>query len=625
MTQSSAFSDFLTNKENKVLFLSLISVAFIIIAANFVERNTTIIIANLLYVPLTSFFAITAIALTIRTKEKQMKRFLFFLSLLAVFWFIAEQYWGILELVYNENPFPSIADVFFILGPASMLVGFGTVVFPRFKQISLDVKIIGTVTSVFLLIPSIMLTNSVSEFNDVERALSLLYVILDAGLIWFTAIILMELTTMKNKFVIYLALGILSFYVGDTFFSFTSISGTYYSGNPSDIFYYWCFVFLGFAAYTGLKRHAIIQLTDATPNTKKINLSSKYRAVLFIVAVVVMGLISILILNDFKITLLTPNEERLIIPMIYASLLFAIGSTLTNLIFLKKESAMESRAWQDSTEKTSSTSQEITAIERQISVLESRSKKNSILTILGIGVLACVIVTYVSLTVIRSGYDQVDLATGKFLIENLKGDKISTWVTWRIPQNQTLQVSLINSPGLSDQRINVIKDAIVSEKSIVLANSFMNKEPPNGKSTYYEGWVGALKTGSKQKTKFVMPVSFFVTTSTKSVGNIILILSTAKETDNTYGFTRTVADDKSHQILKSFITIYNVDNLNEAELSAVIRHEFGHALGLAHSTDSKDLMYPTFSSNQAVISECDIDAMVSLYNGKTSTDVVCRH
>ncbi len=618
-------SDILSDKKDRTLVLSLIAIATTIIAANFVDRSTTVVIGNLLYIPTTSFFVITAVTLTIRTKEKQMRKFLFFLSASAVFWFIAEQYWGVLELVYNENPFPSVADVFFILSPTSLLVGFGILVFPRFKQISTEVKIIGTITSVFLLIPSVMLTNSVSEFDVVERALSLTVVVLDVGLIWFTTISVMWLATSKNKSGIYFTLGILSFYVGDTFFSFTSISGTYYSGNPSDIFYYWCFVFLGFAAYRGLKHSEDIKIIDTTHNIKKIKLTPKHNAIVLTLAAITMGLISILILKDFKITLLTPNEERLVIPIIYASLLFAVGSIIMNVFFLRKESNSESRSWQNTTGKIESTSKEIISIERQISTLESRNKKNSIITILGVGILACVLITYASLTIVKSGYENTDLATGKFLIENLKGDKISTWVTWRIPQNQTLQVTIINSPGLSDQRISIIKDTIISEKSIMLENSVMNKEPPNEKSTYYEGWVGALKTGAEQKTKFSIPINFFVTTSMKSTGNIILILSTAKESDNTYGYTRTIADERSNQILKSFITIYNVDNLNEIELSAVVRHEFGHALGLAHSTDSKDLMYPVFTSNQAVISECDIDAIVSLYNGKTSTDVVCRH
>ena len=621
MNKSTTVSNFLSNKEDIILILSLISITGIILAASFVEKVVALQINELLSIASTSFFTITVITLTIRTKEKNLKRSLFFLSLFAVFWLIAFQYWNVSEIINNENPFPSIADAFFIFGYVSIFIGFGILTFPQFKQISIDVKIIGTIISVFLLIPSIILTNPISEFVIVERVISLAYVIFDAVILWFTVILLLGIS--KNKPAGYFSFGILCMYIGDTIFSFEIISGTFYTGGLSYIFYYCGFVFLGFMAYNGLKRPETVQITDAAKSVKKINLPSRYRKILLSSITIVIGLISILILSDFKITVLTPNQEEVIIPMIYASLLFVVGSTISNLFFLKKEASLESRSWKNTSEESADASKEIIMLERQISLLESRSKKNSILTIVGIGILACVIVAYFALTITSNS--ELDLTTGKFLIENLKGDKISTWVTWRISQNQILLVTIINSPGLSDQRIKIVEEAIVSEKSTVLANSFMNKEPPNEKSTYYEGWVGALKTGAKQKTKFSIPTNFVVNTSTKSTGNIILILSTAKESDNTYGFTRTIADEGSNQILKSFITIYNVDDLNALELSAIVRHEFGHAMGLAHSTDSKDLMYPVFSSNQAVISECDIDALISLYNGKTSTDVVCRH
>lgn len=55
------------------------------------------------------------------------------------------------------------------------------------------------------------------------------------------------------------------------------------------------------------------------------------------------------------------------------------------------------------------------------------------------------------------------------------------------------------------------------------------------------------------------------------------------------------------------------------------RHEFGHAMGLGHSTDPEDMMAPNFHSMHAFISECDLDAMISLYNGEKLTEVVCRH
>lgn len=348
----------------------------------------------------------------------------------------------------------------------------------------------------------------------------------------------------------------------------------------------------------------------------------KHRILLTMGAIVGIALITISLLFSFKFSF-SSNEEE-IIPMTYASLFFVLIPTVLGLLFLKKRISMKSKSEQVLSGKTSSAQDKVASIERQIQNLETRSKKNSIIIVLGIMVLAGVLVAYSSLNFIERP-TQSTLSSGRFIVENLKGDTIRIWVTWQIPKDVPLQVTIINSPDLADERINAIKEAIVSEKTLVLKNVFLNKESPSEKSTYYEGWRGALKSIAEQKTEFDIPTNFVVTTSEKSIGDVIIILSTAKEADGTYAFTRTIADDGANQILKSFITVFDVESLNNEELAAIVRHEFGHAMGLAHSTAEEDLMYPTFYSNRAFISECDLDAILSLYSGSKSAEVVCRH
>lgn len=350
----------------------------------------------------------------------------------------------------------------------------------------------------------------------------------------------------------------------------------------------------------------------------------KHRILLTTVAIVVIALIAISLLFFFKFSPLSSNEEKATIPTTYASLFFVSIPIVLGLLFLKKRMSLKSKSEHVLSGKTSSVQDKITAIERQLQQLETRSKKNSIIVVLGIMVLAGVLVAYSSLNFIERP-TQTTLSSGRFIVENLKGDTIKIWVTWHIPKDVPLQVTIINSPDLPDERINAIKEAIVSEKTLVLENAFLNKESSSEKSTYYEGWRGALKSIAEQKTEFDIPTNFVVTTSEKSIGDVIIILSTAREADGTYAFTRTIADDGANQILKSFITVFDVESLNDVELAAVIRHEFGHAMGLAHSTAEEDLMYPTFYSNRAFISECDLDAILSLYSGSKSAEVVCRH
>jgi len=61
-----------------------------------------------------------------------------------------------------------------------------------------------------------------------------------------------------------------------------------------------------------------------------------------------------------------------------------------------------------------------------------------------------------------------------------------------------------------------------------------------------------------------------------------------------------------------------------ANVEFTILHEFGHALGLGHSTDPEDLMAPVILTDFPYISECNVDAMISLYDGNESSQAVCE-
>ncbi|MGQ0638609.1 MAG: matrixin family metalloprotease, partial [Nitrososphaerota archaeon] len=141
-------------------------------------------------------------------------------------------------------------------------------------------------------------------------------------------------------------------------------------------------------------------------------------------------------------------------------------------------------------------------------------------------------------------------------------------------------------------------------------------------SAYYKGWTGAMNKAASEPTVYYIPQTFDVIDKPKGTGQVVITLVKEKDPDGYSGFTRSITDN--NQILKSSITIYQADTITKEQMGAIIRHEFGHALGLAHSTAPEDLMAPIIKTEYPYISDCDIDAIRALYDGKKTSQVVCE-
>lgn len=214
----------------------------------------------------------------------------------------------------------------------------------------------------------------------------------------------------------------------------------------------------------------------------------------------------------------------------------------------------------------------------------------------------------------------VGLFNSQYLVENLRGDKVNLYKYWNIPQGTSLNIKFLNPRSIPNESIEMIKNTIVSQETIEIEDMLLHKGPKNSFSTYYVGWKGALEAAGD--TKIPIPKKFEFVESSGSDSHIVIILSNVRDSSGYTGYTKTILE--GNQIVKAFITIYDVNSLSKNQLETIMRHEFGHAMGLGHSTAPEDLMAPTIDMTYPYISNCNVSAISDLYNENDGGKTTCE-
>ncbi|MBI5697855.1 MAG: hypothetical protein HZC29_05095 [Thaumarchaeota archaeon] len=168
--------------------------------------------------------------------------------------------------------------------------------------------------------------------------------------------------------------------------------------------------------------------------------------------------------------------------------------------------------------------QEISKIQKEIK--KSRSK---ILLIAELAVLPAVFLMLLMSGVTDTIFTDSDsrhppnVLRTKYFTENLRGDTVDMWKSWRLVGTTTLNINILKSPRVTEHQLEVIKNAITSEKADEFDDYLVHKGPKGSKSTYYEGWIGALKEASKEKTKYSIPTGFNFVDTNGGEGDIIKV------------------------------------------------------------------------------------------------------
>lgn len=145
---------------------------------------------------------------------------------------------------------------------------------------------------------------------------------------------------------------------------------------------------------------------------------------------------------------------------------------------------------------------------------------------------------------------------------------------------QTITVSITENDYLTQHRIRDITSTIYNDRE------------ENGK---FAGWNNALATINNTSLNFEY---------VKSDGDVQVTLVNYPSSKYYSGMTTFKSISPGAEII-----IYEIEDLSSHELQMVMRHELGHVLGLDHSNEEQDLMYPVIPYYNSYISSCNIMAL----------------
>jgi hypothetical protein len=176
-----------------------------------------------------------------------------------LFWFFGESTWAIYALWFsNPDPFPSIADVFWLAGYVPLIFAILIMAWP-FREFLASRKmltvILTSLVSAGLLLAILIPPTYASLGNDfVSVVVGLSYPLLDVGLlvIALPILFLYGRGTFWRPF-LFITVGLILTFVGDILFSWASLNGTYYDGSFLELFFHWSYLALAYGFYLRFK------------------------------------------------------------------------------------------------------------------------------------------------------------------------------------------------------------------------------------------------------------------------------------------------------------------------------------------------------------------------------------
>ncbi|EGG41788.1 histidine kinase [Candidatus Nitrosarchaeum limnium SFB1] len=284
--------------------------------------------------------------------NSQFNAFVFF-TIGASLWFIAEQIWTIYD-VYHTDPFPSIADIFYLSAYPFFIIFFLISLKPIRKNISKKIWLFSFILSFAFCIPSIVACLDSLQTNDsldvTAKSIALSYPILSSFQLVPVVVGIMFLAKKDvSYFWMLLLFGFLIYCISDTFFLFSQLNNSYYDGHPVDVMYLYSFTFLIYALYNRLKltNNSDIESQEMFTDKIKFETITKFGIPLTLMMfslIVIISLISAFYYNfdnEFSVDYVVPGVIVMI--AIFFAIIFILNKNMTRFVQMKTNELEEQK------------------------------------------------------------------------------------------------------------------------------------------------------------------------------------------------------------------------------------------------------------------------------------------
>ena len=236
--------------------------ASLILIGNLINLDTAIIIGNYLAIPLGLGFVVISIAVLIKFGFGDSIHGLSWIAFVgfSVCWFIGDGMWTLEEIFFEEEPYPSTADIFYLFGYPFLLMFLIQYLVPMRTSITKNMMLASGISSVAVLGLILLILWDSDNLNvTFDDIFSVVYPIADVFALFPSVIGVILFFKGKINFMWSAILfGIILNILGDVWFMYLQLSPEepYHTGHPVDVLFLSAYVFMFFGLYHHIKLFA---------------------------------------------------------------------------------------------------------------------------------------------------------------------------------------------------------------------------------------------------------------------------------------------------------------------------------------------------------------------------------